>query len=75
MSLAAAFGAAAADQKELQWVILEDAVVSFREMTAVPLSVLPISAVKSFDITDLFNAAETKPEIIKNPQEFLQRDW
>jgi hypothetical protein len=44
-------------------------------MTDLPLSVLPFSAVRPFDITDLFNAAQTKPEVIKSPQEFLQRDW
>ena len=75
MSLAAAYVAAVADQKELQWVILEDAAASFREMTALPLSVLPFNAVRSFDIADLYNAAQIKPQIIKSPQEFLQRDW
>jgi hypothetical protein len=74
MSLAAAYVAAVADRKELQWVILEDAAVSFRQITDLPLS-MPFNAVRSFDITDLFNAAQIKPELIKNPQEFLQRDW
>jgi hypothetical protein len=75
MSLAAAYIAVVADRNELQWVILEDAALSLRDLPSSPVSALPFSAVKSFDIEDLFNAAPTKPLVIKSPQEFLQRDW
>ena len=75
MTLAAAYVAAVADRRELDWIILRDGAGSFAEMLDCPLSVLPFGGLKWFDVVDLWNSAKGRLLAIDRPEEFIQRDW
>ena len=75
MGLAASYVAAIANQRELEWTVLRDAVSSFKEITDSSLALIPFGALKFFDIPDLWKASRGRVHPIRSPEEFTSTEW